>query len=208
MAATERKFLDDAYELDDPAATRTLYRDWAGSYDEEVHSQGYVTPQRCARMLARHVTDRTLPVLDVGCGTGISGHALTAEGFLLIDGTDFSDEMLLRARDRGIYRRTFLHDLAHPLPVESGRIAHAVAAGALNPGHAPAGAIDHVLDILPDGGIFVFSLNDHALQDPTFEGRIHAHIDCGTAALLERAYGDHLPGIGLGAMVYALRRRA
>lgn len=207
MVATARKFLDDAYDLDDPAATQTFYRDWAGSYDEEVHSQGYVTPQRCARMLARHVADQTLPILDVGCGTGISGHALAAAGFSLIDGTDFSDEMLARARERTIYRRIFLHDLAHPIPLESGRTAHAVAAGALNPGHAPAEAIDHVLDILPDGGIFVFSLNDHALQDPTFQGRIHAHIDCCTAALLEREYGDHLPGIGVGAMVYALRKQ-
>ena len=40
----KKKFLDGVYGLDDPEATEALYRDWAGSYDDEVAENGYLTP--------------------------------------------------------------------------------------------------------------------------------------------------------------------
>ena len=207
MAAAKRNFLTSVYALKDLEATRSLYRDWAETYDDEVRSQGYITPARCARILAEHVPDLSLPVLDLGCGTGVAGLALIEAGFSVIDGADFSEEMLELARERRIYRRTFLHDMSHPLQIESGWISHAVAVGVFNRGHAPPEAIDHALAALPTGGLLVFSLNDRAMEDPSYEGRVHAQIDGGGADLLVRDYGEHLPGAELGAMVYALRKR-
>jgi hypothetical protein len=53
----------------------------------------------------------------------------------------------------------------------------------------------------------VLSLNDHALAVPTFEVRATEWIDCGQAELLARDYGEHIPGIDLGAAILTLRRR-
>lgn len=204
----KRRFLDTVYDLADRNATQAFYRDWAESYDEEVTEQGYITPERCATALRNHAPDRKAPILDLGCGTGVSGVALRAAGFQTIDGADFSEDMLARARDRNIYRRVMHLDCSEPLPLPPESVAHAVAVGVIATGHAPPAAIDHIFAILPVGGLFVFSLNDHTLAVPAYEGRVHAHLDCGAVELLEREYGPHLPGIELGALVYALRKRA
>lgn len=202
---TERRFLDRAYDLPDRQATERFYDDWAASYDAEIAANGYATPARCAAALAACVADRGAPVLDIG--TGLSGLALRAAGFTTVDGTDLSPGMLERARKRGVYRRLLPADATDPLPAASGDYAAAAAVGVVNPGHAPPETLDAVLAILPPGGCFVLSLNDHALAEPPFPGRVDRLVADGTAELAFREHGPHLPGIGLEATVYVLRRR-
>ena len=132
-----RRFLDGAYDLPDRRATAAFYADWAASYDAEIADNGYATPARCAAALAAHAERLADPVLDVGCGTGLSGLALAAAGFRTVDGTDLSAEMLARAAarsesgpqprpaGRGVYRRLFRGDLADPLPFGPGVYANA-----------------------------------------------------------------------------------
>jgi predicted TPR repeat methyltransferase len=202
----ERRFLDEAYDLTDRQATAAFYGGWAASYDAEIADNGYATPARCAAALAARAADPAAPVLDIGCGTGLGGLALAAAGFGTIDGTDLSAEMLARARARGVYRRLFRGDLADPLPVGAGVYANAAAVGVVSPGHAPPETLDAVLAILPSGGCLVLSLNDHALADPAFPGRIDRLIADGAAELALREHGPHLPGIGLEATVFVLRK--
>ncbi len=202
------RYLKQAYELQDSDATKTFYRDWAASYDDEVTGEGYITPARCAEALARHANDPSQPVLDLGCGTGLSGVALREAGFRVVDGADFSEEMIEIARSRNVYRRTFRHDLSQPIPLPPGSVSNAVAVGVMSPSHAPPEAIDNAMEALAAGGVLVFSLNDHAQSEPAFEGRVHAWVDSCSADLLCRENGPHLPGIGMEAIVYALRKRA
>ncbi len=197
--------LDKAYDLQNANATRAFYDEWAASYDAEIAENGYVTPSRCAKALA-NVVDPGTPVLDIGCGTGLSGLALRATGFRTIDGTDLSPEMMTRAAERGIYRRLFPGDMNTPLPVELGSYTAAAAVGVINPGHAPPETIEAVLAILPPGGCFTFSLNDHALAEPAFPDKVEEMLGAGTATCLHRAHGPHLPGIGLEATVYVLQK--
>ncbi len=201
-------FLDDAYDLDGSAATKDFYGEWARTYEEEVRANGYVTPQRCAAALAANATDTGAPLLDLGCGTGLSGEAFRAAGFAVVDGTDFSAEMIAYARAKpDLYRSLVLGDLTRPIPAEPGEYANVAAVGVFSPGHAPAAMLDAVLALLDQDGCFVFSLNDHALADPSFEARIAANVDAGIAEVAFQEYGDHLPGRGLRASVYVLRRR-
>ena len=203
---TGRKFLDDAYDLPDTAATTRFYDDWATSYDSEITANGYATPGRCSMALARFA-DTSNPVLDIGCGTGLSGLALREAGFALVDGTDLSTEMLDRARERGLYRHLFLGDLNDPLPVPAGRYGAMAAVGVINPGHAPPDTIDQVLALLPAGGSIVFSLNDHALAEPPYPEKVRTLVSSGTAELVFREHGPHLPGRNLDATVFVMRKR-
>ena len=98
------KFLDKAYGARDAAETRKLYDDWAASYEAELGENGYATPGRCAAALAKYIPDASRPVLDFGCGTGLSGLAFRAAGFSTIDGVDLTDEMMEQARATGAYR--------------------------------------------------------------------------------------------------------
>jgi len=97
--------------------------------------------------------------------------------------------------------------LAEPAPDRAETYPAACAAGVLNPAHAPAEALDTILEMLTPSGLFVFSLNDHAIKDHTYEGRLNTLIDCGTVDLLFREYGEHMPGQDLKAWVYVLNKR-
>lgn len=207
MPGPDKGFLDDVYGIDDGQSTKTFYENWAATYEDEVRANGYVTPGRCARALAELVPDKSAPLLDLGCGTGLSGEAFRAVGFTRIDGSDFSDEMLSLARAKsGLYRDLILGDLNSPLPGAPGDYAHIAAVGVFSPGHAPATMIDEVMARLDAGGCFVFSLNDHALENPSYDAHIHALVERGIADVAFREYGEHLTARGIRADVCVLRK--
>ena len=165
-------FLDKAYGARDASATRTLYDDWAASYEAELGQNGYATPERCAAALAQFSKDLTAPVLDFGCGTGLSGLALKLAGFENIDGMDLSADMLAQANDKGVYRK-MQHieagqDFTHP-PNEYAAIA---AIGVIGAGAAPISVFDQIMHGLAKGGLLVFSFNDHALEVKGNEARV------------------------------------
>ena len=198
------EFLDKAYQARDAASTRALYDDWAASYEAEVAENGYATPARCAEALKAHVDDLTAPVLDFGCGTGLSGLALKLAGFAQIDGVDLSAEMLEGARAKDVYRTLTQIEAGAPLP-QTGYTAMA-AIGVIGAGAAPIDVLHTLMRALPAGGKLVFSFNDHALEDPANEAGIAEWTDCGAARLVFKEYGDHLPGIGLKSNVYVLEK--
>ena len=199
--------LATAYRIETPEEAKGFYDAWAESYDAELAENRYATPQRCAAALAAHAADREAPLIDLACGTGLSGRALSEAGFTCIDGVDISEGMLEKARETGLYRRLGIMDLSQPLDLSAGAYANAAAIGCISPDCLPPSVIYEVLATLPRGGCFVFSVNDHAAQDGTVAGRIMELVDTCYADLLVSDYGAHIPGIGMKATVYVLRRR-
>ena len=204
---SNQDFFEAVYASGHGAENAALYDEWAGSYDDALDGVGYATPARVAQALAEAGADKAAPVLDFGCGTGLSGAALKAEGFAAIDGWDVSQGMLDVAAKKGVYRALALID---PEATDFAPVADypaVVATGVIGAGAAPLSVFDGIMEALPSGGLLAFSYNDHTLQDPAYEARVNEWLDCGGAELLSREHGDHLPGLGLGAVVYALRKR-
>ncbi|MGC3937112.1 class I SAM-dependent DNA methyltransferase [Roseobacter sp. EG26] len=199
-------YLNKVYDARDAAQTRALYDDWSDSYDAEVAENGYITPSRCAEALAKFAKDQTAPILDFGCGTGLSGLALKLAGFETIDGMDLSEEMLAQAKAKRLYRDLTVIDADAPLAFKPGTYAAIAAIGVIGAGAAPISVLDTLLHALKRDGLLVLSLNDHALEDKTNEARINEWLDCGAARLLLREHGPHLPGIDLGSNVYVLEK--
>lgn len=79
---------DDADSLDDwllkgaedPREVAARYDAWARRYDADLGSWSYQAPAVVARTVVARRPDATA-VLDVGCGTGLVGQALRAEGY-------------------------------------------------------------------------------------------------------------------------------
>ena len=188
-----------------PDEMRDYYDAWAESYDAELDDNGYASPARCAAALAAFLPDRSAPILDFACGTGISGKALAGEGFTTIDGLDVSEGMLAQARAKGVYRDLLKGQPDAPIEVGGRNYAAVAAIGAIGSGAAPAQYIDQIMGLLKPGGIFVLSLNDHTLKDPDFEARLNAAISEGRAEKLMAEGGPHLPAKGLGSRVWAIR---
>ncbi len=200
------RFLDKAYGVTGPEETQALYDAWAKSYEDEVAENGYATPGRCAEALFSVMPEPHAPVLDFGCGTGLSGLALRMAGFEVIDGMDISAEMLARAQEKSIYRSTQAIAPGHADLCTPGDYAAITAIGVIGAGAAPITVFDDIMNCLGRGGYFAFSFNDHAVADPVNEGKLNEYLDTGAAQLLVREYGPHLPGIGLKSYVYVIRK--
>ena len=197
------RFLDKVYTARTADETRALYDDWSASYEAEVAENGYATPGRCAEALTKFMSDKNAPVLDFGCGTGLSGLALKLAGFTTIDGVDLSADMLAKAGDKKAYRA--LRQIGADSPIDGAYEAIA-AIGVIGAGAAPISTFDLIMNALPNGGKFVLSFNDHALADPMNEGRISDWCDSGAARLLFKEYGPHLPGLGMKSNVYVIEK--
>ena len=72
--ADENSFLKRAHDVRNTDETRAFYNRWAETYDADlIEENDYVQPRRCAEMLSRYLPDRGTEILDIGCGTGLSG---------------------------------------------------------------------------------------------------------------------------------------
>jgi len=206
---TDEGLLRRVYGIDDPLEVRDYYDSWAISYDAELTENGYASPARVASALAGLSSDLRAPVLDYGCGTGLSGEALLAAGFTVVDGADPSGEMLRAAAAKDIYR-SLVHldlDAAGP-PFSSGQYAVVAAIGLIGPGAAPLELFDQLLDLVAPGGLFGVSFNDHALTDPAYPAKVCQHAANGTASVVFDERGPHLPGLDVESTVYVLKRSA
>ena len=200
--------IEKLYELTSPGEARAFYDTWAADYEAELQAHGYTTPVRCAEALADHAALPWEPVLEVGCGTGLGGVALRAAGFEVIDGFDISEAMLAEARAKGVYRQLAPLDLSQPLDaIEPGTYQNAAAIGVLNPAFMPPTVIDELLAKLPVNGCLVCSLNDRSAADGTMKTRILELTEYGTADLIFKDHGRHMPGLDLQSTVYVLKKR-
>ncbi|MEP6064986.1 MAG: class I SAM-dependent methyltransferase, partial [Paracoccaceae bacterium] len=156
--------------------------------------------------LKQFTQDLSQPILDFGCGTGLSGLALGLAGFETIDGVDLSAEMLQSAKEKGVYSTLSQIEAGETLPFADGAYDMIAAIGVIGAGAAPISILHVLMRKLPAGGKLVFSFNDHALDDPANEGGLSEWTDTGAARLLFKEHGDHLPGIDLGSNVYVVER--
>lgn len=187
------------------AETQKIYADWADTYEDDVTRMAYATPARLATALAAQTTDFSAPVLDYGCGTGLSGVALRDAGFQFIDGTDISPEMLVHARDKDIYRTLTLGD-PDVIGITKGKYSTIVATGVISLGAAPPDMLNILLDILPKDGTLAFSYNDPTLADASYVDALNAVVADKIAAITFREHGPHLNEKVTGSDVIILRR--
>lgn len=203
-----KTFLDRVFKVEGNDAMRDLYDDWAKTYDSEVRETGYATPARVSEALLGQLAAPDLPVLDFGCGTGLSGEALRAAGLTTVDGTDLSAEMLKLAEAKGVYRRTWIADPDSPIPVRPGEYAAVTAIGVISYGAAPLSVFDDLMGILAPGGLFAFSFNDQSIADGRYEAKVDEAVETGAARILFSEYGPHLTKYGenSGSKVFVLER--
>ena len=188
--------LDRIYQVSGDSQMRALYDEWAQDYDRDLQESGYLTPARLAEALAQYVPDRSTPILDFACGTGLSGIELAKAGFTQIDGTDLSQAMLDIAATRSIYRTLFRVEPNQPLPKHLSQYPVITAVGAISKGAAPASAYDELLDLMQAGSLLALSLNDLSVADPEYADMIDKSVTSGKCRIRHKAHGPHLSKYG------------
>lgn len=203
-----KRFLDKAYGIKREGQALQMYEDWAQTYDVEVRDENdYQQPERCAVALKKQLADTDAAILDVGCGTGLSGLGLKAHGFKVVDGCDFSPAMLEKAQKTDVYRRLFPANLNEP-PMDAGDEAYAAATavGVFSFGHVDANAMDEILRVVKPGGPVVIGLNQHFYDEGSLVKKLDALEADGRIKLISQEQGAHLPGTGTTGWVIVLEK--
>ncbi|WP_192362635.1 class I SAM-dependent DNA methyltransferase [Mesorhizobium mediterraneum] len=160
--------LDAVYTADTPEALAQAYAAWAATYDSETASLGYLLPFLITAWVARHVPSGEGPLLDAGCGTGLSGPSLKALGYQDIAGLDLSDEMLDIAGSRQAYSELKQAMLGGPLPWPDGYFRAFFSTGVFTISHAPASSLQELTRITRKGGHAIFTVSERVFESGGF----------------------------------------
>lgn len=204
---TVEKFLNQTYRLETQEETLAHYEAWADTYDEEITENNYAQPSRCASALAQFSTIDEINVLDIGCGSGLSGLALNDFGFKNIDGCDFSPSMLEKAKSTNVYQKLFLADINEELDIEEETYDAVCAVGVLAFAHVRTEALRQMLRVVKSKGLLVIGLNEQYWEGGSVGEKIRELSEGDEAELLFEEYGDHLPGADIGGWVAVLRKK-
>ena len=170
LGPSSEALLERAYGLKTPEDTKSLYRDWATTYDQHLESGlGYRGPEKIAELLSQYLNGRDARILDVGCGTGLAGGALAKRGCSNIDGLDFSPEMLTVAGRKAIYRELIEADLEQPLDIETGSYDAAICCGTFTHGHVGPEALGEIFRVLKSNAPFACTIHSHLWISSGFE---------------------------------------
>lgn len=205
----DEDFLKDAYKDRSDDETRAYYDKWAATYDDEVMGNDYAQPRRCAEALGTLLPPGGVSVLDVGCGTGLSGRALRLAGYEPVDGCDYSTEMLAKAGKTEAYRCLFQTNLNDP-PIDAGDGAYdaATCVGVFSFGHVSPDAVEEILRVIKPGAPLIIGLNEMFYEKGDLTRKLEALQDAGKLEILSQEKGEHLPGEDMAGWVIRLRKSA
>ncbi|GAA2827448.1 methyltransferase family protein [Aminobacter aminovorans] len=203
----DKTALDMVYAAATEPELAAAYAAWANGYDLETAALGYCLPFVIAAWVARHVPKGEGPLLDAGCGTGLSGPYLQALGYHDIEGLDLSEEMLDLARARGSYRALAQAALGGPLPWADGHFAAVFSTGVFTAGHAPASSLDELARITRPGGFVIFTVRDVVLETGGFQDKFAEFATTGRWQAVEespafRAFAVAEPDVLVKAYVF------
>lgn len=166
--ADAKAALDLVYSAGSPEELAAAYAEWAAVYDSETASLGYLLPFLITSWVARYVPKGEGPLLDVGCGTGLSGPSLKALGYDHLAGLDLSSEMLAVARSRGTYTELRKAVLGQTLPWPDRHFRAFFSTGVFTMGHAPASGLYDLVRITRKGGHAIFTVRDQVFESGGF----------------------------------------
>lgn len=206
---TQRSALDLVYAATSETELAAAYATWAADYDRETLELGYCLPFLVTSWVARHVPVGEGPLLDAGCGTGLSGPCLRALGYHEIEGLDLSPEMLAAAATRDAYGALKQAALGGPLPWADGHFRAFLSTGVFTAGHAPASSLDELVRITRPGGHAIFTVRDSILGPGGFEDMFRKLEESGRWSPVEssapfRAFAVGEPDVLVRAFVFRM----
>lgn len=158
----------------DSAAVEAYYDGWAEDYDRTLHDWNYKAPTEAAETLAGLLPPGA-EILDVGCGTGLVGAALSARLDCRLGGLDISAEALSIATAGGYYAEVGRHDLQRlPLPADTDSYDAAVCIGVLTYIETPEALLKDVCRVVRPGGIVYFTHRSDLWERQAFDRVIDA----------------------------------
>lgn len=163
----------------DSQETAAYYDAWAESYDDTLAQWNYRSPTIVATMLKQEVSPDG-PVLDAGCGTGLSGKALHGAGFRHVTGIDISQASLDVAAQAGVYERLLQVNMQQvPLPLETDAFAAVQCVGVLTYIPDTAAILREFCRVVKPGGLVAFTQREDLFKERDVAGVMQTLADEG-----------------------------
>ena len=147
-----------------PDYLRTVFDGYAERFDEHLIGLGYQIPGAMRRVVMDYLASlpgtACGPVLDLGCGTGLIGVAISDLPMGALTGIDVSDRMLAEARAKGLYTTLEQADVLDWLAEDSRAWGLILAADVLCYFGALETLLRSVRARLAPNGWFVFSVEE------------------------------------------------
>lgn len=162
------------------------YDRWSSSYENDLLSMGYDAPERAAAALREQGIDPGVPILDAGCGTGLTGKALQAQGFERVTGLDISGESLAKAKAKGCYERLVQCNLNEPLALDDDAFGAAQCIGTLTYVDNIEGLMRELCRVVRPTGVVQFT-HRQDLYDDAFSAALARLVGEGVWSLLSHS---------------------
>ena len=169
-----------------------VYKEWASAYDyDNDHLLGTVSQPLSVQIFQEYMKDKSVRIIDVGCGTGLVAVELENSGFTNFDGIDISQEMIDIAKQRG-YSKLFIGSLNKSLPFESNEYDAAFCVGVFTHGHVGSDRLDELVRIVKPGGIICFTINEGVYELYGFNSKIQKLESENILKVLEVRKNDYM----------------
>ncbi|MEM7256481.1 MAG: methyltransferase domain-containing protein [Pseudomonadota bacterium] len=179
--------LQGAYALQSAEDNIDYYREFAPVYDQQfAQALRYTYPYAVAKAYLTHAQARDIPVLDVGCGTGLVAQALGDFG--PVDGVDISAEMIAVASGKSLYRHLYQQDLTLGSMSIGNDYAGVVSAGTFTHGHLGPEVVELLLDVGRHECLYCLGINAVHYEESGFAPMFDRLCQSGAVSGLQQSF--------------------
>ncbi len=178
------------------------YAEWADQYDSDlINDMGYVAPVTAGALLQSRLSDRNARILDAGCGTGIVGEVLHQNGYDNVEGIDYSQHMLEKAAEKGVYKGLSQGDLMQPLDIADDSYDAIISVGTFTCSHVGPAAMSELIRITKPGGYICFTVREQAWEAEDYRAKMEGIEASGIWEMKEQHTADYIQQEGSQCVV-------
>lgn len=158
-----------------------------GEYDDTFDKWGYVAPNKAAELMKKYIPADDSKIIDVACGSGLTGVALKQKGYQNIDGIDIAGELLKIAEETKAYQKLSRVDMQIlPLPFDDGQYDAVNFIGALTY-FETTDILKDLCRIVRKDGYIVFTQRDDIMREQNYGELLDEIVE---QVLWEKVYGS------------------
>ena len=188
------------YKLKAGKEVEDYYDEWTveNKYDKDMVDWKYSGPQETVTFFKKHNIKKEIKILDAGCGTGLVGVELKKNGYLNLDGADFSQKMLDLV-PKNIYENLFKIDLNQKVNIADDTYEGITCVGTFTFGHVNPPALDEMIRICKNESLICFTINIGIYEEYGFDKKIKELEDNNSWKIIEFIKSDYIASKGVNA---------
>ncbi len=188
------------YKLKAGKEVEDYYDEWTveNKYDKDMVDWKYSGPQETVNLFKKYNFKKEIKILDAGCGTGLVGVELKKNGYLNLDGADFSQKMLDLV-PKNIYENLFKIDLNQKVNIKDDAYDGITCVGTFTFGHVNPPALDEMIRICKNRSSICFTINIGIYEEYGFDKKIKELEDNNSWKIIEFIKSNYIASKGVNA---------